>query len=165
LRSDAGDYPHGENAREFATMVKMGLPRLKAIQAATVNAADLIGWSKRVGTLEVGNFADIVAVEGNPLADVSVLEKMQFVMKGGQVACAEARVSFSEAPPRVGIPSCYRVHANLFVHSEAGTNVEASTFHLPHTSTKRSSWCRGCCGPSRRMHARPCRRLGVSRRP
>ena len=107
--TDAGDYPHGENAREFATMVKMGLPRLKAIQAATVNAADLIGWSKRVGTLEVGNFADIVAVEGDPLADVSVLEKMQFVMKGGQVACAEARVSFGEDPPRVGIPSCYRV--------------------------------------------------------
>jgi len=62
-----------------------------------------------VGTLEVGNFADIVAVEGDPLADVSVLKKMQFVMKGGQVACAEARVSFGEGPPRVGIPSCYRM--------------------------------------------------------
>jgi imidazolonepropionase-like amidohydrolase len=105
--TDAGVYPHGENAHEFATMVKMGLPKLKAIQAATVNAADLIGWSKLVGTLEVGKFADIVAVEGDPLAEVSVLEKMQFVMKGGQVACAQARVSFGQA--WVGIPSCHRV--------------------------------------------------------
>jgi imidazolonepropionase-like amidohydrolase len=56
--TDAGVYPHGENAREFATMVKMGLPRLKAIQAATVSAADLIGWSDRVGTLDAGKFAD-----------------------------------------------------------------------------------------------------------
>jgi imidazolonepropionase-like amidohydrolase len=107
--TDAGVYPHGENAREFAPMVRMGLPKLKAIQAATVNAADLIGWSKRVGTLEVGKFADIVAVEGDPLAEVSVLEKIQFVMKGGQVACAQARVSFGQAPPWVGIPSCHRV--------------------------------------------------------
>jgi imidazolonepropionase-like amidohydrolase len=83
--TDAGVYPHGENAHEFATMVRMGLPPLKAIQAATVNAADLIGWSDRVGTLEAGRFADIVAVEGDPLANVSVLENVRFVMKGGQV--------------------------------------------------------------------------------
>jgi imidazolonepropionase-like amidohydrolase len=62
----------------------MGLTPLKAIQAATVNAADLIGWSDRVGTLEPGKFADIVAVEGDPVADVSVLENVRFVMKGGQ---------------------------------------------------------------------------------
>ena len=66
-------------------MVKMGLPPLKAIQAATADAADLIGWSDRVGTLEPGKFADIVAVEGDPVADVSVLENVRFVMKGGQV--------------------------------------------------------------------------------
>jgi imidazolonepropionase-like amidohydrolase len=83
--TDAGVYPHGLNAHQFATMVKMGLPPLKAIQAATVNAADLIGWSDRVGTLEPGKFADIVAVEGDPVADVSVLENLRFVMKGGQV--------------------------------------------------------------------------------
>jgi imidazolonepropionase-like amidohydrolase len=65
-------------------MVKMGLTPLKAIQAATVNAADLIGWSDRVGTLEPGKFADIVAVEGDPVADVRVLENVRFVMKGGQ---------------------------------------------------------------------------------
>jgi imidazolonepropionase-like amidohydrolase len=82
--TDAGVYPHGENAHEFATMVKMGVPPLKAIQAATVNAADLIGWSDRVGTLERGKFADIVAVEGDPVADVSILENVRFVMKGGQ---------------------------------------------------------------------------------
>jgi imidazolonepropionase-like amidohydrolase len=83
--TDAAVYPHGLNAHEFATMVKMGLPPLKAIQAATVNAADLIGWSDRLGTLEPGKFADIVAVEGDPVADVSVLENVRFVMKGGQV--------------------------------------------------------------------------------
>jgi imidazolonepropionase-like amidohydrolase len=83
--TDAAVYPHGLNGHEFATMVKMGLPPLKAIQAATVNAADLIGWSDRVGTLDPGKFADIVAVEGDPVADVSVLENVRFVMKGGQV--------------------------------------------------------------------------------
>jgi imidazolonepropionase-like amidohydrolase len=83
--TDAAVYPHGENAHEFATMVRMGLPALKAIQAATVNAAELIGWSDRVGTLEVGKYADIVAVQGDPVSDVSGLENVRFVMKGGQV--------------------------------------------------------------------------------
>jgi imidazolonepropionase-like amidohydrolase len=58
---------------------------LGAVQASTVNAADLIGWSDRVGTLEPGKFADLVAVDGDPLQDVSVLERVDFVMKGGQV--------------------------------------------------------------------------------
>jgi imidazolonepropionase-like amidohydrolase len=83
--TDAAVYPHGMNAHEFAMMVKMGLPPLKAIQAATVNAADLLGWSDRVGTLEPGKFADIVAVQGDPASDVSVLENVRFVMKGGEV--------------------------------------------------------------------------------
>jgi imidazolonepropionase-like amidohydrolase len=83
--TDAAVYPHGMNAGEFATMVKMGLPPLVAIQAATVNAADLLGWSDRVGTLEPGKFADIVAVEGDPIADVSILEHVRFVMKGGEI--------------------------------------------------------------------------------
>jgi imidazolonepropionase-like amidohydrolase len=65
--------------------VKMGLPPLVAIQAATVNAADLLGWSDRVGTLEPGKFADIVAVDGDPVADVSTLEHIRFVMKGGEI--------------------------------------------------------------------------------
>lgn len=83
--TDAAVYPHGMNAHEFAMMVKMGLPPLKAIQSATVNAADLLGWSDRVGTLEPGKFADIVAVQGDPVSDVSVLETVRFVMKGGEV--------------------------------------------------------------------------------
>ncbi|MGH9746013.1 MAG: amidohydrolase family protein [Candidatus Acidiferrales bacterium] len=83
--TDAAVYPHGMNAGEFATMVKMGLPPLVAIQAATVNAADLLGWSDRVGTIEPGKFADLVAVDGDPIADVSTLEHVRFVMKGGEV--------------------------------------------------------------------------------
>src|ERR1700684_675017 len=83
--TDAAVYPHGLNAREFAVMVKLGLSPLQSIQAATVNAADLLGWSDRIGTLEAGKFADVIAVEGDPIGDVRVLENVRFVMKGGEV--------------------------------------------------------------------------------
>lgn len=83
--TDAAVYPHGLNAREFAVMVKLGLTPMQSIQAATVNAADLLGWSDRVGSIEIGRFADIIAVSGDPLADVTTLERVTFVMKGGQV--------------------------------------------------------------------------------
>jgi imidazolonepropionase-like amidohydrolase len=83
--TDAAVYPHGLNAREFAVMVKLGLSPLQSIQAATVNAADLLGWSDRVGTLETGKLADVIAVDGDPLAEVHVLENVRFVMKGGEV--------------------------------------------------------------------------------
>jgi imidazolonepropionase-like amidohydrolase len=73
------------NAHEFAVMVKLGLTPLQAIQAATVNDADLLGWSDKVGTLEPGKWADMVAVDGDPLADVTILEHVKFVMKGGEV--------------------------------------------------------------------------------
>jgi imidazolonepropionase-like amidohydrolase len=82
--TDAGVYPHGWNARQFAHMVRYGLTPMQAIQAATVSAADLLGWSDRVGAIEAGRFADIIAVSGDPLADVTVLERVTFVMKGGQ---------------------------------------------------------------------------------
>jgi imidazolonepropionase-like amidohydrolase len=83
--TDAAVYPHGLNAREFAVMVKLGLTPLQAIQAATVNAADLLGWPGKVGSLEPGAWADIVAVDGDPLKDVTTLERVKFVMKGGEV--------------------------------------------------------------------------------
>jgi imidazolonepropionase-like amidohydrolase len=83
--TDAAVYPHGLNAHEFAVMVKLGLTPLQAIQAATVNAADLLGWQGKVGSLEPGAWADIVAVDGDPLQDVTTLEHVKFVMKGGDV--------------------------------------------------------------------------------
>jgi imidazolonepropionase-like amidohydrolase len=83
--TDAAVYPHGLNAHEFAVMVKLGLTPLQAIQTSTINAADLIGWSDRVGTLDPGKFADLIAVSGDPIADVTVLENVKFVMKGGEV--------------------------------------------------------------------------------
>jgi imidazolonepropionase-like amidohydrolase len=83
--TDAAVYPHGLNAREFAVMVKLGLTPMQAIQAATVNAADLLGWSDRIGALEPGHFADIIAVSGDPVNDVTELERVRFVMKGGMV--------------------------------------------------------------------------------
>jgi imidazolonepropionase-like amidohydrolase len=83
--TDGGVYPHGDNARQFAYMVQFGMTPMEAIQAATVHAADLMGWSDRVGSLEVGKLADVIAVPGDPLADVRALERVSFVMKGGVV--------------------------------------------------------------------------------
>ncbi len=83
--TDGGVYPHGDNAKQFAYMVKYGMTPLAALQSATLQAAELLGWSDRVGSLEPGKFADLIAVEGNPLQDITVLERAKFVMKGGQV--------------------------------------------------------------------------------
>ncbi|HLY61075.1 MAG TPA: amidohydrolase family protein [Terriglobia bacterium] len=83
--TDSAVYPHGLNAHEFAVMVKLGMSPLSAIQAATLNASDLLGWQDKVGTLESGKFADLIAVDGDPLQDVSLLENVKFVMKGGIV--------------------------------------------------------------------------------
>jgi imidazolonepropionase-like amidohydrolase len=83
--TDAGVYPHGDNARQFGKMVEWGMKPLDAIQAATINAADLIGWPDKIGALETGHCADLIAVNGDPIADVRVLESVKFVMKGGTV--------------------------------------------------------------------------------
>ncbi len=83
--TDAGVYPHGENAKDFAEYVQMGMTPLQAIQSATLNAADLLGWSDRAGSLDAGKLADLIAVEGDPLADITRLETVRFVMKGGVV--------------------------------------------------------------------------------
>jgi imidazolonepropionase-like amidohydrolase len=83
--TDAGVYPHGWNGKQFAKMVEWGMTPMEAIRAATVSAADLLGWSDRVGSLQPGHFADLIAVKGDPLKDISELERVQFVMKGGKV--------------------------------------------------------------------------------
>ena len=85
LGTDAGVYPHGENGGEFWSMVQLGMTPSQALQAGTVNAANLLGWSDRVGSISKGKFADIVAVTGNPLSDVRLLRHVQFVMKDGTV--------------------------------------------------------------------------------
>ncbi len=84
--TDAGVYPHGDNAKQFFYMVKFGMTPAQAIRAATSNAADLIGRAKDVGTLEAGKFADVIAVTDDPLQNVRALENVGFVMKGGVVA-------------------------------------------------------------------------------
>jgi len=81
--SDVGPFPHGTQAREFVLMVKYGMGPLAALQAGTVNGAKLLGWEGQIGALKPGYFADVIAVPGNPLEDIGVLQKVAFVMKGG----------------------------------------------------------------------------------
>ena len=83
--TDTGVSAHGDNAKEFAYMVEAGMPPMAAIQAATISAATLLGVEKDFGTVEKGKFADLVAVNGDPLKDITVLQKVAFVMKGGAV--------------------------------------------------------------------------------
>ncbi len=82
--TDAGVYPHGDNARQFAVMVQWGASPLQALQSATLNAAEALGQAGQVGQIKTGAWADLVGVRGDPLSDVRVLEKPVFVMKGGQ---------------------------------------------------------------------------------
>lgn len=83
--TDAGVSKHGRNADEFELMVKHGMTPTSAIHAATINAAELLGLSDQIGTLEAGKQADLIAVIGDPLSDVTVLKNVGFVMKGGKV--------------------------------------------------------------------------------
>jgi imidazolonepropionase-like amidohydrolase len=83
--TDAGSFPHGTQAVEFEWMTRYGMSPLDAIRSATVNAADLLGWTDDIGALEPGKYADLIAVDGNPLSDIKQLEHVKFVMKGGEV--------------------------------------------------------------------------------
>ena len=91
--SDGGVYPHGDNAKQFVKMVEWGMTPLAAIRAATLDAADLIGWPTKVGALEPGHFADLVAVDGDPIADLSILQSIKVVLKGGDVVRDERPAS------------------------------------------------------------------------
>src|SRR5439155_5534272 len=83
--TDSGVYPHGDNAKQFAKMVEWGMKPIDAIQASTVNAAELLGWPDKVGEISKGHLADLIAVQGDPLSDVTTLEHVKFVMKGGAI--------------------------------------------------------------------------------
>lgn len=83
--TDSGVYPHGDNGKQFARAVRFGMTPTQAIQSATTLTAELLGWEDRVGRIAPGMFADIIAVDGNPLDDISELEDVDFVMKGGVI--------------------------------------------------------------------------------
>jgi imidazolonepropionase-like amidohydrolase len=93
--TDSGVYPHGWNGKQFFHLVKWGMTPMQAIQAATTSAADLLGWADKVGRLAPGHYADLIAVRGDPLADITVLEHVDFVMKGGRVV----KNSLTTEPP------------------------------------------------------------------
>jgi imidazolonepropionase-like amidohydrolase len=83
--TDAGVFPHGAQARELKIYVDEGMSPMQAIQAATRSAAKCIGWQDHVGTVEPGKYADLIAVAGDPLSDITQLEQVKWVMKGGAV--------------------------------------------------------------------------------
>ena len=83
--TDAGVFPHGHNAREFALRVEQGQGAHAALMSATIISAEIMGWDDRVGSIGPGKFADLIAVEGDPLRDITEMERVRFVMKGGTV--------------------------------------------------------------------------------
>ena len=83
--TDSAVYPHGLNAREFGVYVKFGMTPIEAIRTSTINASKLLGWEDRAGAIETGKFADLIAVEGDPLKDITELERVKKVIKGGKV--------------------------------------------------------------------------------
>jgi imidazolonepropionase-like amidohydrolase len=89
--TDAGVYPHGENAHEFELMVQAGMPPMFTLQAATTHAAELLGHDKDLGSVTAGKFADLIAVPGNPVDDIGLMKKVSFVMKEGIVYKSEGK--------------------------------------------------------------------------
>jgi imidazolonepropionase-like amidohydrolase len=83
--SDVGPFPHGTQARELVLMAQYGMTPTAVLQADLINGAKLLGWESQIGQLKPGYFADIVAVPGDPTKDISVVEKVSFVMKGGVI--------------------------------------------------------------------------------
>lgn len=85
LGTDAGVYPHGDNLKQLSRMVRFGMTPMQTLQAASINGATLLGQQQNIGSLSIGSYADIIAVKGDPIKDISVLENVSFVMKGGEV--------------------------------------------------------------------------------
>ena len=89
MGTDAGVYPHGDNLKQLSRMVQFGMNSMQALQAASINAARLLKQDADIGSIQMGRYADIIAVSGNPLEDISLLEEVSFVMKGGEVIRSE----------------------------------------------------------------------------
>src|SRR6266513_2394835 len=106
--TDAAVYPHGQNAKEFKLMVDLGMTPIDALRSATANDAELLGIGQRVGTLEKGKLADVIAVPGDPTADITATERVSFVMKEGKIirrgAPGAQRTAESTTPPDVAAP-------------------------------------------------------------
>ena len=97
--TDSGVYPHGWNAKQLAYMVRHGMTPLAAIRSATVVAAELMGWSDRVGSVAAGRWADLVAVAGDPLTDVALLERPAAVVQGGRLVAGRASAAVGQRWP------------------------------------------------------------------
>jgi imidazolonepropionase-like amidohydrolase len=93
--TDAAVYPHGQNAKEFKLMVDLGMPPIEALKSATSADADLLGIGQKTGTLEKGKLADVIAIPGDPISDITATERVFFVMKDGKIL----RNGAPSAPP------------------------------------------------------------------
>src|SRR6516165_8000338 len=106
--TDAAVFPHGQNAREFKLMVDLGMTPVDALRSATANDAELLGIGQNVGTLEKGKLADVIAMPGDPTSDITVTERVLFVMKQGKIirrgAPAVQGISESTTPPDIAAP-------------------------------------------------------------
>ena len=121
MGTDTGVHRHGDSPRQLAVMVRYGMTPMQAIQAATTHGAEALGLKDQVGVIAAGRYADVIAVQGDPLADVSVLEKVQFVMKGGRglqaikrpLAVGLRHEACGSRPPAVRIEDGARIHSVL----------------------------------------------------